>query len=68
MTTIEVTPAYGRDYKSQAEVRTDWENDLDFQIAGSGRVGPYLNKQDAEQGNLKVLVRYAKLTKVVAIN
>lgn len=29
---LDIQPAYGRDYKSIAEVKTDWESGKDFQI------------------------------------
>lgn len=64
MTFIEVIPAYGRDYKTQAEVKADWKSGKDFQDPFSGS---YLNKQDAEQNGLSVIIRYAKMMKVVAV-
>tara|TARA_B100001996_G_scaffold359016_1_gene323964 strand:- start:29 stop:289 length:261 start_codon:yes stop_codon:yes gene_type:complete len=81
--TLEVVPAYGRDYKSQAEVKADWEANMDFKIVASYtetlappmfEYGRYINKQDADRElNMRVLVRYAKLaelhgyTKVMAV-
>jgi len=64
--TIECVPAYGRDYNSQAAVREDWEANLDFQIVSVADYGRYINKQDADLGGLSVLIRYAKLQKVMA--
>jgi hypothetical protein len=61
---IEAKPAYGRDYKSQAEVKADWNADLDFQ----SYTGQYLNKSDAKRLGYKVLVRYARELKVVQVN
>lgn len=61
---IEVVPAYGRDYTSQKAVKADWNADKDFKIPG----GPYLNKADAEREGVKVIVRYGRLLKVVAVN
>ena len=66
--TLEVVPAYGRDYKSQKEVLADWENNLDFQIVSVQEYGRYINKQDADRTpDLNILVRYAKLAKVMAL-
>ena len=66
--TLEVVPAYGRDYKSQKEVLVDWENNLDFQIVSVQEYGRYINKQDADrEPDLNILVRYAKLQKVMAL-
>lgn len=62
---IEVVPAYGRDYKNQKAVRADWASGLDFQDAFTRQ---YLNKQDAENLGLKVIIRYDKQLKVVAVN
>jgi hypothetical protein len=66
--TLEVVPAYGRDYKSQKEVKADWENNMDFQIVSVQEYGRYINKQDADrEPDLNILVRYAKLEKVMAL-
>ena len=64
MNYIEVLPAYGRDYKNHKEIQTDWDAGKDF-IAMSF-MGPqgYINKQDAEQNNLKVTIRYANKMKL----
>jgi hypothetical protein len=65
MSYIEAIPAYGRDYKNQRDVREAWKAGNDFQDAFTRQ---YLNKQDADSLGLKVLVRYDKLLKVVAVN
>jgi hypothetical protein len=63
---LEVVPAYGRDYKNQSEVKADWSANKDFQDPFSGS---YINKFDAERlVGLKVMVRYARHSKVVAVN
>jgi len=62
-----LTPAYGRDYKSKAEVLKDWNEGKDFvNTFGSGT---YCNKADAEKYAVgeSVFIRYAKLTKVVQV-
>mgnify|MGYP003645569920 FL=1 len=66
--TLEVVPAYGRDYKSQKEVLADWNADKDFQIVSVQEYGRYINKQDADRTpDQNILVRYAKLQKVMAL-
>jgi hypothetical protein len=61
---LEVIPAYGRDYKTQAEVKAAWESNLDFLVAP---LGPYINKQDAEREDANVIIRYDRLRKVVGV-
>lgn len=61
---IEVIPAYGRDYKSQAAVKADWNSDKDFLDTVTRR---YINKSGAKELGLKVIVRYSKLMKVVNV-
>lgn len=64
---IELTPAYGRDYSSAKAVRADWAAGRDFQVATYGPdMGRYANSGDIPN-DTKVLIRYAKLTKVVAL-
>lgn len=65
MAWIEVTPAYGRDYKNQKEVKADWNADLDFQETASGS---YINKSGAKALDLKVIVRYSRNMKVMNMN
>jgi hypothetical protein len=67
-TYLEVVPAYGRDYKSQAEVKAAWASGKDFLIQdlASGQDGRYVNKDDAPKGGTMV-IRYAKLMKVMTI-
>ena len=59
--TIVAVPAYGRDYKSKAEVLKDWNDGKDFQHAASGQ---YLSKRDQLTD---VFIRYHKLAKVVQV-
>lgn len=61
---IECEPAYGRDYKNQAAVRADWNDNKDFRDTATGR---YLSKSTAEQYDLKVTVRYDRSMKVVNV-
>ena len=54
-----LVPAYGRDYKSAAAVKADWQAGKDFRIATTGQ---YCSVRD----NIPdVWLRYAKLTKIV---
>ncbi len=64
---ITVTPAYGRDYTSQAKVRQAWADGLDFIVADYDLPARPINKSDATAlfPTAVVNLRYAKLTKVV---
>jgi hypothetical protein len=64
MSWIEAVPAYGRDYKNQKDVRADWNSGKDFQDAATRQ---YLNKQDAENLGLNVVIRYDNYRKVVGV-
>ena len=67
MNYIEAIPAYGRDYKNQKSVKEDWNANKDFVAMGMlGSMG-YINKQDAETQGLKVIIRYDKQLKVLAV-
>jgi hypothetical protein len=67
MSNLTVSPAYGRDYKSQKEVKQDWEENKDFFVQSMFQSG-YINKQDAlAQGITSVNVRYKRLTQVCVI-
>lgn len=66
MNWLEVVPAYGVDYTSQAQVKDAWNAHKDFRIVSVGsHFGQYINKGDAE--GTKLMVRYAKLQKVMSI-
>jgi len=66
---LTVTPAYGRDYKSQKAVKEDWDANKDFVIAEFGNLGrlTYINKRDADRDGVKVMARYNNLTKTVSV-
>jgi hypothetical protein len=51
-TRITVVPAYGRDYKSQKEVKEAWAAGHDFQINDMSHPdnGRYVNKDDQVKG------------------
>jgi len=59
-----LSPAYGRDYKSTAEIIRDWNAGKDFMTPG----GSYANRDDAVNAGLRsVNVRYDKLRKVAVL-
>ena len=65
---LDIQPAYGRDYKSIAEVKAAWESGKDFQIIPSGayvsiRESNLLLNDDITELN----VRYSKLRKKLII-
>ena len=65
MAWLTVTPAYGRDYTNQAQVRADWEAGKDFQDTATGQ---YLSIRDAQKDpDMHVHVRYAKLRKITQV-
>ena len=66
---IEVSPAYGRDYKSARAVKADWDANKDFIVQTIGPdCGRMINKQDAESvPGLKVQIRYNRMTRVVIV-
>jgi hypothetical protein len=67
---ITVTPAYGRDYRNQAEIERDWEAGKDFTITdiSSRWNGSAINKEDAVSGGItEVNVRYQGNRKVHVI-
>ena len=64
-----LTPAYGRDYRSVKELKTDWDADKDFVVANlfHGN-GTYTNRADLlREGVRSVQIRYAKLRKVTVL-
>ena len=67
---ITVTPAYGRDYKSKAADKADYNAGKDFRITDffSGDDGRSINKEDAEREGIVLSIRYDRQTKVVLSN
>ncbi len=56
-----LVPAYGRDYKSQADALKDFNDNKDFMAVDMQRGGGYTNKADLEQmGTDQVAIRYNK--------
>ena len=51
-----VIPAYGRDYRSLAKARIDWERGMDFLMQPQQR---HINKQDADAAGMDIWIRYA---------
>ena len=65
-----LTPAYGADYKSQKEVRAAFAADKDFIIADvmNPDSGRYCNRADLLGSESSVMIRYAKLRKIVQVD
>lgn len=62
-----LTPAYGRDYKSKAEVEKDFYGNKDFHCVDLFSQG-YINRKDLiAVGEKFINVRYAKLRKVAVL-
>jgi hypothetical protein len=66
MTTLTVTPGYGRDYKSAKAVKADWAAGKDFVIANLS-YPTYINKRDADRYGVEVWLRYDSLSKKVRV-
>ena len=64
MSHLEVVPAYGRDYKSQKEVKAGYAAGHDFH---SPFHGGYVNKDDHPEGTT-LLVRYNRGMGIVSIS
>ena len=65
---LDIQPAYGRDYKSIAEVKAAWESSKDFQIIHSGA---YVSIRESNlllaDGITELNVRYGNLRKKLII-
>lgn len=61
--TLHLTPAYGRDYKSKAEVARDFAADKDFLVHGR----PVNRAGLVATGEREVNIRYDGLRKVVVL-
>lgn len=62
MDNFTLTPAYGQDYKSKAEVLADFDAQKDFRNQSFNATGAYVNKQQLPAG-ATVQFRYGKLRK-----
>jgi len=70
MNWLEVRPAYGRDYKNQAEVLAAWNADKDFSVTEGAPYGVSTNRADLVRMKARgevsgVIVRYARDQKVM---
>lgn len=65
---LTVIPAYGRDYKSQKEVKAAFAAGHDFMIQDMSHPndGAYINKSDATKG-MTLNIRYKQKTQVLPI-
>lgn len=64
---LELSPSYGRDYKSGKEVQQAWDEGKDFTIETMGPdSGRQINKQDATPG-MVLNIRYKRLTQIKVI-
>ena len=70
MTYLTLTPAYGRDYSSRAEVQQAWKAGSDFIIQNFGHryEGKPIGKSSADAEGLTVHIRYRQLRRVMVIN
>jgi len=67
---VQLTPAYGRDYKSKKAIQADLDADKDFILNDpmSRWDGKPINKtQLLDAGHKEVIVRYGKMRKVTTI-
>jgi hypothetical protein len=70
MSRLTLTPSYGRDYKSKAEVIAAWNAGKDFTVSDmSGSWdGSQINLADAIAGGITTVnIRYKRLTQVAVI-
>ena len=65
---INVLPAYGRDYKNKKEILKDYLDNRDFEVSDISNKGK-INKSDClKMGIACLIVRYGNLRKVASIN
>lgn len=62
-----LTPAYGRDYKSAAAVKADWNAGKDFMDASFDMPRPLACNRESFPTGTRVGIRYARLTKQVFV-
>lgn len=70
MNYVTITPAYGRDYKSQKEVLAAWNENRDFIIEDFMHpdCGRYVNKEEAKSSpGTTWNIRYSKNSKVLPV-
>lgn len=61
---ITVLPAYGRDYKSEAELKAAWAEGKDFKESISGSM---ISRREADRMKLEVWGRYDRQTKKILL-
>jgi len=70
MRSITISPAYGRDYTSKANVLADWDANKDF-IIQDMRLSGYVNKAQVpdliRDGITAIQLRYNLMTKVIIL-
>lgn len=65
---LTLVPAYGRDYKSQKEVKADWESGKDFRINTYGPDdGRLINKENDLPPGTTFNIRFKKLANICQI-
>lgn len=64
---VTLVPAYGRDYKSKAEVEKDFYANKDFQMASLFQTGMTSCKELVAMGHHTVNIRYNKLQKIAVL-
>lgn len=63
-----LTPAYGRDYRSKAQVSEAFYSNQDFRIASIGSwMGAYVSCQELKGKETQVSIRYDKQRKVTVL-
>ena len=69
MSVITLVPSYGRDYKTQKEVQTAWDENKDFTIyqIGNRYDGSQINKEDAGVQGGSFSIRFKSKTKKLLI-
>ena len=65
---INVLPAYGRDYKNKKEILADYLANKDFEVSDISNKGK-VNKSDCQKmGIACLIIRYSNLRKTASIN
>ena len=74
ITSVTVSPAYGRDYKDGAEAVKDWQDGKDFEIQSIfpiRRIGKYISIRDIQlpgNENAEVRIRYKRTRQYSAVD
>lgn len=66
---LTVVPAFGRNYKTEEEVKQAWADERDFRICdkGSPWSGAYINRQQTKVGD-KITVKFNMLQESIVID